>query len=47
MKFIDEKDFEKSLKSAKKANKKRQKAKKFIEKLKIGESAVFHHIPRI
>ncbi len=46
-KFMTEKKFEKSLKFTKINSRKRQDAKKFIEKLNIGDSAVFHHIPRI
>ena len=46
-KFIDEKEFGKSLKLTRLNNRKRKDAKKFIEKLKIGDSVVFHHIPRI
>jgi hypothetical protein len=46
-KFMTEKEFEKSLKLTSPTNKKRQRAKKFLEKLKIGESVIFHHIPRI
>ena len=46
-KFITEKEFAKSLKLTKANSKKRQKAKKFIEKINIDGTAVYHHIPRI
>lgn len=46
-KFIDEKDFEKSLKLTGVRSKKRQKARKFIERLNMDDSVIFHHIPRI
>lgn len=46
-KFMTEKEFGKSLKLTSPTSRKRQKAKKFLEKLKIDESVIFHHIPRI
>lgn len=46
-KFMTEKEFGKSLKLTSPTSRKRQRAKKFLEKLKIGESVIFHHIPRI
>lgn len=45
--FMTDKEFGKSLKSTSTTNRKRQKAKTFIEKINIGKSSVFHHIPRI
>jgi len=45
--FIFVKEFEKSLKLTRLNNRKRRKAKKFVERMKIGKTAVFHHIPRI
>jgi NAD-dependent SIR2 family protein deacetylase len=46
-KFMTEKEFGKSLKLTSPTSRKRQRAKKFLDKLKIGKSVVFHHIPRI
>ena len=46
-KFISEKEFGKSLRMTNPNSAKRRRAKTFLEKAKTGDSAVFHHIPRI